>query len=107
MSEKTPPNLPMIGTHPIADEGACSTQNYVSLEEKTVLAAMRKLRERAVELRAAIDTSNSTAEKRGLESELAELRKQRAELDVQRDHAFTRKMIMLGHLPPEADPGYR
>jgi hypothetical protein len=107
MTEKTPTNLPMIGTHPIEDEGACSTKNYVSLEEKTVLAAMRKLRERAMELRAELDAAAAADDKQRLEAELSELRKKRAELDVQRDHAFTRKMIMLGHLPPEADPGYR
>ena len=107
MSEKTLTDLPMIGTHPIQDEGACSTQNYVSLEEKTVLAAMRKLRERAEEVRAGIDSAASADEQARLEGELAELREQRAKLAVQRDDAFTRKMIMLGHLPPEADPGYR
>jgi len=107
MSEKTLTDLPMIGTHPIQDEGACSTQNYVSLEEKTVLAAMRKLRERAEEVRAGIDSAASVNEKSRLEAELAELREQRAELALKRDDAFTRKMIMLGHLPPEADPGYR
>jgi hypothetical protein len=97
----------MIGTHPIQDEGACSTQNYVSLEEKTVLAAMRKLHEQALEVRTKIKAATSADEKRRLETELANLREQRAELEIRRDHAFTRKMIMLGHLPPEADPGYR
>lgn len=106
MSEKTPTELPMIGTHPIEDEGACSTQNYISLEEKTVLAAMRKLREQAIEVRAKIKAADSADAKRLLETEFAGLREQRAELEIRRDHAFTRKMIMLGHLPPEADPGY-
>lgn len=106
MSEKTPTELPMIGTHPIEDEGACSTQNYISLEEKTVLAAMRKLREQAIEVRTKIKAAASAGEKRLLETEYAGLREQRAELEVRRDDAFTRKMIMLGHLPPEADPGY-
>ena len=69
--------------------------------------ALRKLREQAMELRTALQTANSPGEKHRIEAELTELRKQRAELEVQRDHAFTRKMIMLGHLPPEADPGYR
>jgi len=107
MTEKTTTELPMIGTHPLEDEGACSTQNYISLEEKTVLAAMRELREQALAVRAKIKNADSAGEKHLLEAELTKLREQRAELEIRREHAYTRKMIMLGHLPPEADPGYR
>ncbi len=101
MSEKTPPNLPMIGTHPIEDEGACSTTNYVSLEEKTILDAMRELRDRAVELRKQLKGSESPDEQRRIEAELAELRAERSDLAIRREQAFKRKMIMLGHLPPD------
>ena len=104
MSEKTSTELPMIGTHPIDDEvAACSPKIYVSNEEKAILAAMRNLRDRALELRSRIDAAATDRQRSPLESELAELRAQRAELAVRREQAFKRKMIMLGHIPPDDD----
>jgi hypothetical protein len=102
MTEKTQESLPMIGTHPIKEEDAsCAPKVYVSNEEKTILDAMRELRDRAVELRGQLEGTESPDEKRRIESELAELRAERSSLAIRREQAYKRKMIMLGHLPPD------
>ena len=102
MNEKTATTLPVIGTHPVdEDAAACSPKIYVSNEEKAILDAMRALRERALELRVRLDEAPSKNDRSGLEAELAELRERRAELAARREQAFKRKMIMLGHLPPD------
>jgi predicted nucleic acid-binding Zn-ribbon protein len=96
MSEKTQTDLPMIGSHPMDEEvAACSPKIYVSNEEKAILEAMRTLRERAIDLRTALDAGASDDERKRLEGELATLRQRRAELAVRREQAFKRKMIML------------
>jgi hypothetical protein len=83
------------------ETASCSPKIYVSNEEKTILAAMRQLRERAVELRARLEEPGSPEERQRIETELAELRAQRSGLAVRREQAFRRKMIMLGHIPPD------
>lgn len=104
MSEKTPTDLPMIGTHPIdEDVAACSPKNYVSNEEKAILDAMRRLHEQAIELRSRMDAAATDDERKDLESELAELRGRREELAVRRERAYRNKMITLGHIPPDDD----
>jgi hypothetical protein len=92
--------LPVIDQDEEAETGAaCDPKVYVSLEEKTVLDAMRSLRLRAQELKSRIE-SESGSRRSGLEAELEELRRQRKELQTRREKAYKRKMIMLGHLPP-------
>lgn len=102
MSEKISTHLPIFNDQPDADdEASCSPKIYVSNEEKTILAAMRRLRDRAVELRRRLDESKSPDDRRLIESELAELRAERSDLAIRREQAFKRKMVMLGHLPPD------
>jgi outer membrane protein TolC len=102
MSEKIPESLPMIGTHPMEEETAsCAPKIYVSNEEMALLAAMRELRSRAKELRGRIDSGASPDERRELQAQLDELRAQRTDLAARREEAYKRKMIMLGHLPPD------
>ena len=57
--------------------------------------------ERAVELRARLEEPGSPEERQRIETELAELRAERSDLAIRREQAFKRKMIMLGHLPPD------
>ena len=103
MSDENPTTLPMIGTHPMEEDTAsCGAPKvYVSNEEKSILEAMRELRERAVELRARLKELDEGDERSAVETELAELREQRSDLAVRREQAYKRKMIMLGHLPPD------
>jgi hypothetical protein len=102
MNDDAPTRLPVLDLETSEDdEPSCSPKIYVSNEEKAILEAMRGLRERAVVLRDALAAVGSDDERRRLEAELAELRSRRDELAVRREKAFTRKMIMLGHLPPD------
>jgi hypothetical protein len=102
MSEKIDHSLPVIGTHPIDEEtAACPPKIYVSNEEKAILSAMRELRDQAVELRSRLAEVEAEDQRREVEDKLAELRTQRADLAQRREQAFKRKMIMLGHLPPD------
>lgn len=104
MNDEQPTRLPVIDLEASdGDEPSCSPKIYVSNEEKAILDAMRGLRERAVTLRDALAAADSDDERHRLEIELAELRSRRAELAVRREQAFTRKMIMLGHLPADND----
>ena len=83
------------------DGPVCSPKAYVSNEEAAVARAMRALRERAEEVRQAIATADDSG-RRALELELEGLRRERGELEQRRERASRRKMVMLGHLPPEA-----
>jgi DNA repair exonuclease SbcCD ATPase subunit len=93
---------------PVLDDGlddpapVCSPKIYVSNEEAALLAGMRRLRDRSLELRRQLKDSKSVDRAR-LETELRELREQWRALAERREEAFRQKMIMLGHLPPE-DP---
>jgi hypothetical protein len=100
VSKKVSTHLPIFDDQP-NDEPSCSPKIYVSNEEKSILAAMRELRDRALELRNGLEASESAEERTRLESELAELRSERADLAIRREQAFKRKMIMLGHIPPD------
>jgi hypothetical protein len=83
------------------DEASCSPKIYVSNEEATLLAALKDLRERAVEIRNRLKTGGEI-DRDELADQLEQLRVQRAELEQRRERAYTRKMVMLGHLPPSA-----
>ena len=95
------PRLPVINPPPDEhDDPSCSPKVYVSNEEASLLAEMRELREASIEVRRRLETAEGD-ERLALESRLAELRRQREEAAERRERAFTRKMIMLGHLPPD------
>jgi hypothetical protein len=93
--------LPVIGPNvEESEETSCSPKAYVSNEEAFLLAEMRELREASLEVRRKLENAEG-ADRTALVSRLEELRTQRNEVARKRDHAFTRKMIMLGHLPPD------
>lgn len=103
MSEKVSTHLPIFDDPPDDDESSCSPKAYVSNEEKMLLDTMRQLRDRAVELRSRLKETDSADERGRIEKELAELRAQRSDLAIRREQAYKRKMIMLGHLPPDEE----
>ena len=103
MSDKVSTHLPIFDDPPDDDDSSCSPKVYVSNEEKSILDAMRGLRDKAVELKRQLKGVESTHDRRGIEAELVELRAQRSDLVIRRDQAFKRKMIMLGHLPEDDD----
>ena len=96
-------HLPVVQTD-LDEEAApsCSPTIYVSNEEAALLAAMRNLRNRSVELKKELRDADPQQRLR-LDSEINEMRAKWKDLAAQREKAFVRKMIMLGHLPPEAD----
>jgi hypothetical protein len=83
-----------------SDDPSCSPKVYVSNEEAALLAEMRELREASIEVRRRLKSPEGD-ERSALETRLEELRRQREEVAERRERAFTRKMIMLGHLPPD------
>jgi len=93
-------DLPVIQSEPDEEAPSCSPTIYVSNEEVWLLTEMRKLRERSLELKQQIRTAEGQDRSR-LESEIGELRAKWKDLAAQRERAFVRKMIMLGHLPPD------
>ena len=96
-----PKHLPVVQEPLDTDEPSCSPKIYVSNEEVALLDAMRDLRQQSIELKKRMRGADA-ALRSELESEIASLREQWKDLAAQREKAFTRKMIMLGHLPPQA-----
>lgn len=97
-----PLDLPLVhGPQPADDEATCSPTAYVSLEEKAILEAMRRLRERAEAVREQLGSTASDGERAELEQQLDALRSERSELAVRREAAYRRKMVMLGHMDPD------
>lgn len=95
-------HLPVIQGDGDTGEPSCSPKIYVSNEEAALLAEMRELREQSIALKK--EARGADAEKRSsLETQISELRDAWQHLADQREEAFVRKMIMLGHLPPD-DP---
>jgi hypothetical protein len=76
----------------------------VSAEEAALLALMRQLRDRSTELKEKLRQAKET-EAEEIRSAIEALREEWNELSCRREKAYIRKMITLGHLPPEADPG--
>ena len=101
MSDKVSTHLPIFDDPPDGDDSSCSPKVYISNEEKTILNAMRALRDQAIELKRQLKSVESTNDRRSIEAELAGLRAQRSELAIRREQASKRKMIMLGHLPED------
>jgi hypothetical protein len=92
-------HLPVI-EYGLDDEApACSPTNFVSNEEASLLASMRRLRERAKELRREMGGAEPEDSARR-EAELEELREEWRTLAGRREQAYVNKMITLGHLPP-------
>lgn len=97
-------NLPVIQDDVDTGEPSCSPKIYVSNEEAALLDAMRDLRRQSLELKHEMRDAEPQRSAE-IESEIAALRAQWKRLANQREKAFVRKMIMLGHLPPSAEPG--
>ncbi len=91
--------LPVVQTDVDEGEPSCSPKIYISNEEASLLAGMRRLRDRSVELKKAMLSADPNRRSK-LESEVCEMRAEWKDLAAQRENAFVRKMIMLGHLPP-------
>ncbi len=97
------------GTLPVFDsanpdpepDDACSLKNYVTNEQASIAAEMRRLRDRAEVIRTRIEAADSAREKEDLNVELVELRRCRERLVVYREKAIERKMVILGHEPPD------
>ena len=92
--------LPVLQADSDEDAPSCSPTVFVSNEEAALLSEMRSLRERSIELRAELRTADRTRRER-LEAEIGMLRRRWHDLAARREQAFIRKMIMLGHLPPD------
>ena len=106
MSKRQNRDLPVVGRatepDPPDEVPSCSPSVFVTNEEASLLATMRSLQERAAKLREVMGDCTSNDERTTLQDELEELRARRAELVRRRDKAYRRKMVMLGHLPPDA-----
>ncbi len=95
--------LPVLeATHadPEPDE-TCSPKNYVTNEQAAIVAEMRRLGDRAKAIRGLLEAVENSSEKQTLEAELVALRRQREHLVTLREKAIERKMVMLGHEPPD------
>lgn len=95
-------HLPVIQGEPGENEASCSPRIYVSNEEAALLTEMRRLREQSTEVKKRMQSADGEDLSR-LESEIAGLRAKWRDLAAQRERAFIRKMIMLGHLPPDSE----
>ena len=92
-------HLPVVQSDLDEGEPSCSPKIYVSNEEAALLEEMRHLREQSVVLKKKMRKVEPQQRSR-LESEIDELRAKWKALSAQREKAFIRKMVMLGHLPP-------
>lgn len=101
MSDEAKP-LPVLDTDQAEKGAACSPTAYVTNEELAVLAAMRQIRQRGMEIRRELKTTTSDESRARLEDQLAATREEWSDLNGRREAAYIRKMVMLGHLPPEA-----
>lgn len=104
MARRSLPQLPIHPAHRedgIQDETpACSPKIYVSNEEASLLRDLRDLRERAVALRRKMAVAEPS-QRSDLERQMDDLRALRHGIVCCREAAFRRKMIMLGHMPPD------
>ena len=65
---------------------------------------MRTLRDESLALKGELETADPVR-RSAIEERLADARREWRSLSEQRERAYIRKMISLGHLPPDADPG--
>lgn len=96
--------LPVYGQEPEedSDDPSCSPKAFVSNEESAIAKAMQELRGQALEVRRKLEESGASDDRTALENRLADLRGRWNQLSIDREKAYRRKMVMLGHLPPEA-----
>jgi hypothetical protein len=94
--------LPVVETAQGEEGASCSPTAYVSNEELAVLAAMRRIRQRGLEIRSEMAEVASNEAKARLQQELDATRDEWSALNTRREAAYVRKMVMLGHLPPDA-----
>jgi hypothetical protein len=92
-------HLPVIEDGLDDEAPACSPTNYVSNEEASLLASMRRLREKSKVVRRDLKDADRKDRTR-LEAELEELREEWRTLAKRRERAYVNKMVALGHLPP-------
>ena len=97
-------HLPVVQSDLNEGEPSCSPKIYVSNEEAALLAAMRDLRDRSMELKKEMRDADPQ-HRSSLEAEINEIRAKWKDFADQREKAFVRKMIMLGHLPPTHPTG--
>ena len=106
MNHDTEFQLPIYDQDPIAEtEGedpSCSPKAFVSNEESAIANAMQELRAQALEVRRKLEESASSDDRAELENRLADLRGRWKQLSKEREKAYRRKMVMLGHLHPAA-----
>jgi hypothetical protein len=106
MNDRKKPKLPIHGRiasdAPEEDAPSCSPKIYVSNEEASLVKSLLGLKARADLIRRKIASCTDQDERQLLEADLEELREQWSELSGRREAAYRRKMVMLGHLPPEA-----
>ena len=93
-------HLPVIEDGLEDEAPVCSPTNYVSNEEASLLASMRRLREKSMVVRRDLKDADPEDRTR-LEAELEELREEWRTLAERRERAYVNKMIALGHLPPD------
>lgn len=97
--------LPVVeNPDPEEEPPSCSPKVYISNEEGALLTAMRSLREQSLQLRKELEDS-TPEDREPKEAKLQELRAQWRDLARRREQAFIRKMITLGHLPPNHPMG--
>jgi hypothetical protein len=101
--------LPILGQEPVEeperDAPSCAPKIYVSMEESSLLQAMRDIKERAAMVRNALAEKPPSEARAELEAQMDGYRKQFFELSQRRERAYLRKMVMLGHIPPSALDG--
>ena len=103
MDEHDLTRLPVHGqsAEEAAEGPSCSPTVYVSNEEAALLKAIAELRDGALEIRRSL--ASADGDERGrMEAQLEAMRRERQELMRRRERAYVRKMVMLGHLPPDA-----
>ena len=106
MSDRDDFELPVYGQGPDdgedGDNPSCSPTAFVSNEESALVKTMQELRAHALVIRQKLEEDGETDDRARLEQRLADLRSQWSQLSKEREKAYRRKMVMLGHLPPEA-----
>jgi len=97
-----PISLPVLS--PTSAPSSCARLGYVSAEELEILTTIRELGEKARALRQERDTAAARGDEpahRAACAALERLRAQRKALEPERERAWRRKMIALGHLKDE------
>lgn len=78
--------------------GFCSTMDAVSEAELQALAALKKLRAEADQVKVLLSVAENTAQKATLNQRLATLRQEAAVWRAKREEATREKHVALGHV---------